>query len=94
MPCNVGMLTIHKGLLTAYVEYYDGSPAERIVLSNFFSGKSAREEIEIIEKIEKPCTATLSICFEFVMWAPNWIGIVDDYWMNYRINQTFRFLSE
>ncbi len=94
MPCNVGMLTIHKGLLAAYVEYYDGSPAERIVISNFFAGKSAREKIRIIEKIEKPCTVTLSICFEFVMWAPNWIGIVDDYWMNYRINQTFKFLSE
>lgn len=94
MPCDVGNLTIRKGLLAAYVEYYDGSPAERIVISNFFSGKRAREEIRIIEKIQKPCTVTLSICFEFVMWAPNWIGIVDDYWMNYRINQTFRFLSE
>lgn len=95
MPCDVGNRTVNKGLLVAYVEYYDGSPSERIVINNFFAGKKAHEKIEIIEEIKKPCKVTISICFEFEMWAPSrWFGIIDNYWMNYRINQTFDFSLE
>ena len=95
MPCEVGNRTVNKGLLVAYVEYYDGSPSERIIINNFFADKKAHEKIGIIEEIKKPCKVTISICFEFEMWAPSrFLGIIDNYWMNYRINQTFDFLSE
>lgn len=94
MPCDVGNRTVNKGLLVAYVEYYDGSPSDRIIRNNFFANKRAHEEIGIIEEIKKPCKVTISICFEFEMRAPGIAGISGRFWMNYRINQMFDFLAE
>lgn len=94
MPCEVGNCTVNKGLLVAYVEYYDGSPSDRIIRNNFFANKKAHEEIGIIEEIKKPCKVTISICFEFEMRAPGIAGISGRFWMNYRINQTFDFSLE
>ncbi len=94
MPCDVGNRTVNKGLLVAYVEYYDGSPSDRIIRNNFFANKGAHEEIGIIEEIKKPCKVTISICFEFEMRAPGIAGISGRFWMNYRINQTFDFSLE
>lgn len=96
MPCFVGNQAAHKGLLVAHVKYDDGSPSRQIIIRNFFADKDDREEIKIIEKIEKPCTVTLSICFEIETWDFNRFGNGFnkwDYFVNCRINQTFRFKS-
>lgn len=93
MPFFVGNQAAHKGLLVAHVKYDDGTPAEQIIIRNFFADKDAREKIKIIEKIEKPCTVTLSICFEIETLDLDRTSFKWNYFVNCRINQTFRFKS-
>lgn len=82
---------VKRGLLVAYVTYEDGSDATRIVKNDIFNGKKAGDLVLIVDGLKKACTVQLAICFELTMWAPGFLGISDDYWMNYRINQTFIF---
>lgn len=88
---DIGNRQVKKGLLVVYISYDDGSVSTRIIQSNIFDGKKANDEILIADGIKKPCKVEIAICFEFTMWAPGFCGIVDDYWMDYRINKTVEF---
>ena len=89
LPFDVGEREVGKGMLVALVTYEDGSPEKKICIPDVFNGKKSGDEIEICLDISKPCTVDIAICYEFVMWAPGLLGIVDDYWRDWRINQTF-----
>ena len=88
---DIGNRTVNRGLLVAYITYEDGTPSERVIVSDFFNGAKAFDELLIVGNITKPCKIEIAICIEFVMWAPGFLGISDDYWMNYRINKTLIF---
>lgn len=79
-------------MIVALVEYNDGTPSDKICITNAFDGCKSGGLVTIAGNINKPCKVTIAICYELVMWAPGFLGIVDDYWMNWRINQTFYFV--
>ena len=88
---DIGNRTVHRGLLVVYITYQDGTIAKRTISSDIFKNKKAGDEILIASGINKPCKVEIAICLEFQMWAPGKFGISDDYFMNYRINQTLNF---
>lgn len=92
LPWNVGERDIQKGMIVVLVEYEDGTPSEKICITNAFDNLKGGEKISIAKSIMKPCKVSIAICYELVQWAPGFLGIVDDYWMNWRINQTFYFV--
>ena len=89
LPWEVGERKVGKGMIVALVEYNDGSPSDKIIITNAFDGIKRGEEVVIANNIMKPCKISIAICYELVQWAPGFLGIVDDYWTNWRINQTF-----
>lgn len=89
LPWEVGERNVKKGMIVILVEYQDGTPSDKICITNAFDGKKGGEMISIAENLNKPCKVSIAICYELVQWAPGFLGIVDDYWMNWRINQTF-----
>lgn len=91
LPWNVGERDVQKGMIVALVEYYDGSPSDKICITNAFDNIKGGSKVVIANEINKPCKVTIAICYELVQWAPGFLGIVDDYWMNWRINQTVYF---
>lgn len=89
MPWAVGEREVGYGILVALITYEDGTPSEKIYLENVFKDKKQGDIINIKSGIDKPCTVTISILYEVEMWAPGFLGIVDNYWMNWRINEEF-----
>ncbi|MDR3262996.1 MAG: hypothetical protein LBT30_01635 [Clostridiales bacterium] len=89
MPWTIGERTVGYGMLVALVHYNDGTPDDRICVTDFFKNKKAGDFIYIKENVTKECTVTIAIVYEVTMWAPGFLGISDDYWMNWRINQSF-----
>ena len=90
LPWNVGERNVGRGMIVVLVEYDDGTPSQKICTVNALGGKGPGELVSIVT-VDKPCTVTIAICYELVQWAPGFLGISDDYWTNWRINQTFRF---
>ena len=92
LPYDIGNRKVGYGLIVVLVTYEDGSPSERICIENAFKDKKAGELIDIVT-ISKPCTIDIAILYELVMWAPGFLGIHDDYWMNWRINQKINIVD-
>lgn len=88
---DIGNRTPHKGMIVTNITYEDGSIAVRTIDVDVFNGKKAGDEILIISGINKSCKIDIAICVEFGMWAPGFLGISGQYWMNYRINQVINF---
>ena len=88
---DIGNKECKKGIMVVYITYEDGTIASRTITEDVFNGKKAGDEILIASDIKKPCKIEVAICFELVMWAPGFLGISDDYWVNYRINETLNF---
>lgn len=91
LPFDVGEREVGMGMMVVKITYKDGSPDKKICVTDVFNGKKSGDEIDIALDIDKPCSVEISFCYEFVMWAPGLLGIVDDYWRDWRINQTFVF---
>lgn len=87
MPWNIGERTVGRGMIVALVRYTDGTPSDKICITNAFDGKSSGTIINIVSGITKSCTVEIAVCYELEMWAPGFLGISDNYWMNWRINQ-------
>ena len=85
MPWDIGKIDTGKGLLVALITYDDGTQ-EKILLENVFENKKADDIIIIKEGIISQCSIEIAIVYELVMWAPGLLGIDDDYWMQWRIN--------
>lgn len=88
---NIGTQIVHKGLMVAYITYEDGSESIRRINTDIFNGKKSGDEILIVNDINKTCKIEIAICFEIGMWAPGFLGISGQYWVNYRINKTINF---
>lgn len=93
MPWNIGERTVGRGMIVALVSYKDGSPSDKICITDAFNNKKAGAEISIVKDLKKPCDIEIVICYELEMWAPGFLGIVDNYWMNWRINQEFKIIN-
>lgn len=93
LPWDVGERTVGRGMIVALVSYYDDTPSERICITDAFNGKKAGQQINIASNIDKPCSISIAICYELEMWAPGFLGISDNYWMNWRINQSFDIVT-
>ncbi len=91
LPWNVGERDIQKGMIVVLIEYYDGTPSDKKCITNAFDNIKGGTSITIVNNINKPCKISIAICYELEQWAPGFLGIVDNYWMNWRINQTFYF---
>lgn len=87
MPWNIGERTVGRGMIVALVSYFDGAPSDKICITNAFDGKSSGTVVNIVSGITKSCTVKIAVCYELEMWAPGFLGISDNYWMNWRINQ-------
>lgn len=92
LPWNVGERDVRKGMIVVLIEYEDQTPSDKICITNAFDNVKGGGKIAIASSIVKPCKVSIAICYELVQWAPGFLGIVDDYWMNWRINQTFYFI--
>jgi len=88
MPWAIGERTVGKGMFVVLVEYTDCSPSKQICLTDALNGAKGGDYISVVEGVSKKCTITIALCYELTMWAPGFLGISDDYWMNWRINQT------
>lgn len=93
LPWNVGERDVKEGMIVALIEYEDGAPSDRVCLTDAFKDLKSGESVTIFSDIKKPCTITVAICYELVQWAPGFLGISDDYWTNWRINATFKFIA-
>ncbi len=89
MPYDVGSQSVGYGILVVKISYDDGTQ-ETICKKDFLKDAEAEEKLFICN-ISKPCTISIALCYELEMWAPGFLGISDNYWMNWKINQTFRF---
>ena len=89
MPYNIGEKKVGYGLIVVLIAYKDGSPSEKICITDAFKERQPGELINIAT-ISKPCTIDIAVVYELVMWAPGALGISDDYWMNWRINQQIK----
>lgn len=89
---DIGNHTVHKGLLVAYITYEDGTPADRIIISDFFSNKKAGDEIIIDADIMKPCKIEIAILIEIQAEIPPFRNVRLPFNTNFRINQTFIFV--
>lgn len=88
----MGERDVRKGMIVVLIEYEDQTPSDKICITNAFDNVKGGGKIAIASSIVKPCKVSIAICYELVQWAPGFLGIVDDYWMNWRINQTFYFI--
>lgn len=93
LPWNVGERQVGRGMIVALVSYNDGTPSDKICITDAFNNKKAGEKISIVKDLKKPCEIEIAICYELEMWAPGFLDIVDNYWMNWRINQGFQVVN-
>lgn len=89
MPYDVENQHVGYGLLVVKIVYDDGTQ-ETICKKDFLKDAVAGEKLFICN-ILKPCTISIALCYELEMWAPGFLGISDNYWMNWKINQEFKF---
>ncbi len=90
LPYNVGAKQVGYGLIVATVDYNDGSPQRKILLEDAFKEKGAESVLTIIDSnlFTQNCTVNISVLYEIKTWGPSSLKS-DDFWTNWRINQTF-----
>ncbi len=89
MPFNIGSRTPGVGMIVARISYADGTPEDRICLTDAFVNAKAGDIITIKDGITKACTVEISICYEMCSWIKFLNTSGGSFYTQWRINQDF-----